>query len=349
MAGSIAGSGELLKSGFSVWTAAFLCTLMLSPMGMFVSADGAAIHSDASFHLVSHDQVIHVHMQSVLFRVMSDVVLQVDGLDGVLAPSRKGAVVSLDHKNSFVLEIQNASTSLSSKDLGALANDFILPRAKNPLKKLNLTFNPDQSIQVKGDFHKLVDVPFSGTATLHVTPDGNIRMHLSNLTVAGVIHQDVLNFLGIKVSSVAEPKRKPSFNIVGNDIIFPIDLMFPPPRVSGHLRDINISGDRLNLTFGTDTKTGDHYPSLTGTPTVTRGSYIFFRGGTMKFALLTMKPVNLELVPLKPNLYKRFEFSIDQYYGQLVMGYSKSLPDKGLLVYMGDDRGLKSSTRAAQK
>ena len=69
----------------------------------------------------------------------------------------------------------------------------------------------------------------------------------------------------------------------------------------------------------------------------------------MKFALLTMSPVNLELVPLKPDLHKRFEFSVDQYYQQLVTGYSKSLPNKGLLVCMADDREIHPSTQPAQK
>jgi hypothetical protein len=288
-------------------------------------------------------------MQSVLLRVMNDVVLQVDSLDGVLMPSRKNEVVSLDDKNSFSLKVQNATTSISSTGLAALANNFILPRAKTPLKNLSVTFNPDQSIQVKGDFHKLVDVPFSGTASLHVTPDGNMRMHLSNLTVAGVIHQDVLNSLGIKVSSVAEPKRKQSFKIVGNDIIFPIDQMFPPPHVSGQLHDINISGNQLNMIFGTDKQPHDLEQSRAEKPSITSGSYIYFRGGTMKFALLTMSPVNLELVPLKPDLHKRFEFSVDQYYQQLVAGYSKSLPNKGLLVYMADDREIQPSGQNAQK
>ena len=329
---------------------ALLCILVFAPKGVFVpAAADASKHSDAVTHASLHDRVIHIQMQSVLLRVMNDVVLQVDSLDGVLLPSRKNEVVSLDDKNSFSLKIQNATTSISSSDLAALANDFILPRANTPLRNLSLTFNPDQSIQVKGDFHKLVDVPFSGTASLHVTPDGNMRMHLANMTVAGVIHQDVLNSLGIKVSSVAKPKRKQSFKIVGNDIIFPIDQMFPPPHVSGQLHDINISGNQLNMIFGTDKQARDQEQSAVEKPSITSGSYIYFRGGTMKFALLTMSPANLELLPLKPDLHKRFEFSVDQYYQQLVAGYSKALPNKGLLVYMGDDREIQPSTQPAQK
>ena len=329
---------------------ALLCILIFVPMSECVpEAVGVSNPPHAAAHSSVHDRVIHIHMQSLLLRVMNDVVLQVDSLDGVLVQSRKSEIASLDDKNSFSLKVQKATTSISSTDLAALANDFILPRAKTPLKNLNLTFNPDQSIQVKGDFHKLVDVPFSGTASLHVTPDGNMRMHLARMTVAGVIHQDVLNSLGIKVSSVAKPKRKQSFKIVGNDIIFPIDQMFPPPHVSGQLREINISGNQLNMIFGADKQPRDQGQSAAEKPSITSGSYIYFRGGTMKFALLTMSPVNLELVPLKPDLHKRFEFSVDQYYQQLVAGYSKSLPNKGLLVYMADDREIQPSTQPAQK
>jgi hypothetical protein len=329
---------------------ALLFILMFAPMGPFIhGALAASSRSRAYTQTPVHNRAIHVHMQDVLFRVMGDVVMQVDNLDGVLAPTRKHEVVSLDDKNSFSLKVQQAATSISSTDLAALANDFILPRAKTPLKNLSLTFNPDQSIQVKGEFHKLVDVPFSGTASLHVTPDGNLRMHLANMTVAGVVHQDVLNMLGIKVSTVAKPKRKQSFQIVDNDIVFPIDQMFPPPHVSGQLHDINISGNRLNLIFGAGNKLNAPGQSAHEKPTVTRGSYVYFRGGTMKFALLTMSPVNLELVPLKPDQEKLFEFSVDQYYQQLVVGYSKSLPNKGLLVYMADEREIQPSSQPTQK
>ena len=339
-----------MKSRVSLWIPALPGILVFGAMCVFVpAAMRASSHSHAHAHTSARDRVIHIHMQSVLFRVMNDVVLEVDGLDGVIAPSRKNEAVSLDDKNSFSLEVQKATTSISSMDLAALANDFILPRSKTPLKNLSLTFNPDQSIQVKGEFHKLVDVPFSGKASLQVTPDGNMRMHLANMTVAGVIHQDALNFLGIKVSSVAKPKRKQSFQIVENDIIFPIDQMFPPPQVTGKLHDINISGDKLNLIFGTGKQERGQEQSASEKPSVTSGSYIYFRGGTMKFALLTMTPANLELVPLKPDLHKRFEFSVDQYYQQLVAGYSKSLPNKGLLVYMADDRDIRPPAENAQK
>jgi len=339
-----------LKSRVSLWMPALLCIAISVSARVFVpAAVGASSHSPADAHMFVHDRVVHVHVQSVLFRVMNNVVLQVDSLDGVLAPTRRNTVVSLDDKNSFSLMVQTATTSISSTDLASLVNSFILPSAKTPLKNLSLTFNPDQSIQVKGVFHKVVDVPFSATATLHATPDGNMQMHLANMTVAGVIHQHLLDALGIEVSNVAQPKRKQSFQIVDNDIVFPIDQMFPPPRVSGHLQNVNLSGDQLSLIFGSGRQRPAQRKSVSENPSVVAWSYIYFHGGTMKFGLLAMSPVDLELVPLKPDRDKLFQFSVDQYYQQLVAGYSKSLPNKGLLVSMADDRDVQQPAQAAQK
>ncbi|MDR5726206.1 MAG: hypothetical protein RB191_01925 [Terriglobia bacterium] len=313
----------------------------------------------ASFHSKGHSpersaqsRVTRISMHNVLFRVTDNVVLQIDSLDGFLEPSRRNGMISLDDKNSFSMEMQNATASISSTDLAALANGFILPRAKTPLKNLELTFNPNQSISVKGDIHKVVDVPFSADATMHVTPDGNMRMRLSDMTIAGVIHQNVLDLLGLRVSKVAQPKRKKVFQIVGNDIIFPIDQMFPPPRVTGHLQAVNISDDQLHLVFDQSRGSVPAEESGQGShtvPPVASGESIYFRAGTMKFGQLTMSPVDLELVPLKRGAHKFFEFSVDHYYEQLVAGYSKSLPSKGLVVYMADERDLERFSQANQK
>ena len=155
--------------------------------------------------------------------------------------------------------------------------------------------------------------------------------------------------LGIEISKVAQPKRQQSFQIVGNDIVFPIDQMFPPSHVHVHLQDVDISGSEFNLVFDSGKQHDGDRQSAAENPPTTAASYTYFHGGTMKFALLTMSPVDLELVPLKPDGEKSFEFSVDDYYRQLVGGYSKSLGNKGLLVYMADESEIHPSTQPAQK
>ncbi len=74
-----------MKSKVLLWMPALLCILMFAVTGVFIPATTAASsHSAANSHPVSHDRVTHIHMQSVLFRVMKNVVMQVDSLDGVL-------------------------------------------------------------------------------------------------------------------------------------------------------------------------------------------------------------------------------------------------------------------------
>jgi hypothetical protein len=319
------------------------CTLAVA-LGPRASVAVAQVRAEV--HPSPQKGVTQIFMRNVLFRVMDDVVLKVDSLNGMIEPANPAQIISLDDPNSFSLEMHAASTSISSKDLTNLVNNYILPLAKTPIRGLTMTFDGDQNISITGKFHKLIDVPFEAKASVQVTPDGNMRMHLSDMKVAGVISQNVLDFLGIKIAKIAQPKRTQTFQIVGNDMIFPISEMFPPPSVSGKLRSIHIDGNRLNLIFGKDdaNSVDDKLPFSLPAPVK---SYIYFHGGAMKFGRLTMDPVDMELVSLKKS--KPFEFSVARYYEQLLGGYSKSQPNKGLLVYMADYRNLKKALPGISK
>jgi len=279
-------------------------------------------------------------MRNVIFRVMPTVALQIYNLNGLMVPTKAGQTISLDDKDSFLLDMQSATTSISSKDLTALVNGYILPRAGTPLRNLSMVLNPDQTISVKGTFHKVIDVPFTSTATMSVTPDGNMQMHLSDMKVGGIIDQSVMDCLGLKVSQFAQPTRKQSFQVVGNDIIFPISQMFPPPSVTGKLKSLSIKDGNLNLVFGAT-------PGTSFAPANSAESYIFFRGGTMRFGRLTMTPVEMELVNLKPA--KTFEFALAKYFQQLTAGNSKSLSNGGLLVYMASYQDLPKTSTQSKK
>jgi hypothetical protein len=59
---------------------------------------------------------------------------------------------------------------------------------------------------------------------------------------------------------------------------------------------------------------------------------MFYRGGTLRFGKLLMLDADMQIVALRPAGF--FGFDLDRYKQQLVAGYSKTLPDAGLLVYM---------------
>lgn len=278
----------------------------------------------------------YIEMRNVVFRVLPNVALSIQRLTGLMMQSRAGQIISLDDPSSFTMQMQSARSSISSHDLSALVNSYILPRAGTPIRDLTMNLNPDQTVTVTGTFHKLVDLHFQSKATLQVTPNGNMRMDFYDMRVGRILHQSILDFLGLKVAEVAHPKNARIFRVEGNDMIFPVSEMFPPPRIEGKLQSLSIVKGRLNFVFG-----GTAASDLT--PPETAANYIFFHGGSMRFGRLTMTPVDMELVNLKPA--SAFEFSLQKYFQQLTAGYSKSLPNGGLLVHMANYRDVVRNVR----
>ena len=268
---------------------------------------------------------VRLQAQNCLFHVMDGVVLTVPRLDGWMVP-RQGETVSLDSKKSFILEIISGETYLKAEDLTALLNEYLLPHAKTPIKNIAITFAGSE-VMVKGDLQKGIGIPFEGKGTVSLADDTDIRVHFTALKVAGILKKGLLDALGIKLSSVAQPKKQNRFYIDGDDIILPITALFPPPRIAGKLTAVRIEGDSLVQVFGPLNAT------IPPPPTPAK-NFIYFKGGRLSYGKMTMKDVDLELVDTNPS--NAFDFSLDHYAEQLQAGYSKSLPSRGLLIYMPD-------------
>jgi hypothetical protein len=281
---------------------------------------------------------VRILVQNGLFHVMDDVMLSVPRLDAWMIP-KPGQIVSLDNKNSFILQINSGETYLKAQDLSMLLNEYLLPHAKAPIKNITVTFE-DSDIVVKGDLHKAVDIPFEGRGTVSVADDTDIKLHFTQIKAAGILKKGLLDFLGIKLSSVAQPKKQSRFRIEGDDIILPIEALFPPPRITGKLTAVSIKGDVLVQVFGPASATLPRPPT-------TAANFVYFHGGRMKFGKFTMDDVDLQLVDKDPS--NAFDFSLEHYAEQLESGYSKSLPSLGLLAFVPDYSTVAKSAHPAAK
>jgi len=268
---------------------------------------------------------VYIEAQNMSFSLVSDVALTVKRMNGFMIP-RAGKVVSLDDKTSFTLQIANATTYLSAENLSLLMNAYILPHAKTSIHNVTVHFE-DQTLVLKGSLKKGLDVPFEGKGTVSVTPDGGLKMHFTDVKAAGVLKKGLLDALGITLAKVAQPRHQPSFQIQGDDVIVSVDRLFPPPHFAGRLTSVRIEGDQLIEVFGQPD------PAFKPAP-VTADRFVYFRGGTMAFGKLTMKDVDLELVDKDKT--DVFDFSLDYYRAQLEAGYSKWMPNLGLVVYVAD-------------
>jgi hypothetical protein len=293
-------------------------------LALFVS-DALAMAAPPALQKPPVAGAVRMQVQNAQFHILDNVLLTVTRLDAWMIP-KSGQIVVLDKKASFVLQIQSGETRLKAADLTALLNEYLMPHARAPIKNLAVTFDGNM-MKVKGQLHKGVDIPFEGKGAVSIVDDGDMRLRFTELKVAGLLKKGLLDALGIKLSSVAQPGKQSRFYMEGDDIILPIAALFPPPRIAGKLTAVRIEGDALVQIFGPADATLKEPPEPAK-------NYIYFRGGRMRFGKLTMDDVDMELIDKDPS--NDLDFSLDHYYQQLEAGYSKLTSAQGLVAYVVD-------------
>jgi len=165
-------------------------------------------------------------------------------------------------------------------------------------------------------------------ATIAATPDGRIRLHPTSLKAAGFVSKRVLDFFGLDLEDLVKTKHLTGVAVDGDDLLLDPSTLIPPPRIRGHLTRAWIENGLVMQQFG------GAIPKTAIAPAGRRNNYMYYRGGTLTFGKLTMKDSDLLLVDADPK--DAFDFSPKEYNAQLIAGYSKNTPAKGLIVYMPD-------------
>ena len=150
-----------------------------------------------------------------------------------------------------------------------------------------------------------------------------------------------MDAVGLKVDKLVKGTDPRGVEVTGDDILMDLDRLLPPPRIQAKVTGVRIEGGRVDLTFGPRTP-ADAPRELT--PLLAAQNYMYLRGGTVRFAKLTMVPANMEFVDAHPA--DALDYSLDHYYDQLLAGYAKNTPDGGLVAYIPDYRELSGRSPA---
>jgi hypothetical protein len=271
-------------------------------------------------------------MRNVHFHVAPGVVLRIRSLRGEMRSVRGGAIV-FDDKRSFELRIRAAEVGLSMSDLSTLLNHFVFNYPGAPLKHLRVRAEGGQLRQT-GTLHKVVDIPFDITATLSATSDGRIRLHPTRTRIFHVNGDGLMRALGLRLDKLLDLRKAKGASVRGNDLYLEPDSILPPPTIRGRVTAVRVEGDEVVQVFGTPgARDHDGAQPLTP-PDAHAANYMFYRGGTLRFGKLSMSDAEMQIVDLQPD--DAFDFDLDRYATQLVAGYSRSLADGGLEVFMPD-------------
>lgn len=265
-------------------------------------------------------------MRAVNFHLDRFTVLDVRSLRGQMVPTSKDRPVTFDDVNSFVTRINSAEIAMDVKTLSDLLNRRVFAYPGAPLKNISVTVERGR-IKQTGTIRKGIEIPFEIEGTLDATPSGEIRLRVDKIVSAHLPVKGLLHFLGEDLSKLIALKQNRGVTVEGDTILLHPDRMLPPPRIEGKVTAVRIEGDRIVLTFrsGAAKNLSPPYPA---------GSYMYQRGGTLRFGKLTMSDADLEIVSEAQRT--PFDFSLPDYNRQLTAGYSKNTISHGLISFMRD-------------
>jgi len=279
-------------------------------------------------------------LKNVHMVVAPGVILEVRELHGQLQPAKRGGIPTFDDPRSFRIRVDRATTAISTASLAALLNGYTFAYPGAPLRGLSVEARGGK-LRQKGTLHKGVDVPFEMEGELAARPDGRLRVHPTSIRVAGVPAKRLLDALGLELVKVIKVRADRGVALEGDDLLLDPERLLPPPQISGRVRAVRLEGDRIVLELaGGRAGTGAGTDAGTKTSRELRPSlpkarnFMYFRGGRLRFGKLTMDDTDLQIVDADPA--DPFLFSLAEYARQLVAGYSKTMPDKGLVTFMPD-------------
>jgi hypothetical protein len=269
--------------------------------------------------------VTQVRMRHVNFYVTKDAALRIRELHGEMRALRGGPIV-FDDKTSFAIHLAYAEVGLNGSDLSNLMNTVVFAYRGAPLKRMKVRTSGTQLVQ-SGVMHKIVDIPFEITADVSATPEGLIRLHPVTTRILGINGNGLMRAFGLSLEKLLDLSKAKGVSVKGNDLFLDPTRLLPPPLIEGRLTAVRVEGDELVQTFGTRSAANVPRP-----PDTAASEYMFYKGGTLRFGKLLMLDAEMQIVPLHESGF--FGFDLDRYKQQLVAGYSKTLADFGLEVYM---------------
>jgi hypothetical protein len=278
---------------------------------------------------------VQLDMKNVRLHVDDGIILDVTRLRGVMVSRVDGTPPVFDDQRSYVIHLQTATMSMDMSSLQQLMNRHVFAYQGSPLKDLTVEADGPR-LKMKGKLHKGVDVPFSTTASVATTPDGRLRLHTESMKALGIPAKGLLDLFGLKLDDVMDIKKRRGVDVQDNDIVIAAGQVLPPPEIVGRLTRVAVEGNRLVQVFD-DPANGR--PATMTRPSPAAPNYVYFGGGDIRFGKLTMHDADLQLIDADPR--DPFDFFPARYNAQLVAGYSKNTPAKGLKTYMPDYGDLK--------
>jgi hypothetical protein len=271
---------------------------------------------------------VRTQMKGVDLRVDPAVVLEVRSMEGALVPTREGEPPWFDDPSSFTVEIERGEIAVSPQGLAAILNRYVFTGPKAPVEDVEIEIH-EGKLRQSATLRKKVHVRTAVEGDVSVTPEGDLRLHPTSIEAGGVPVKGLLDLLDVELSEMIKAQEERGVRVVEDDFILDPERLLPSPRLRGRVTAVRLEPDRVVQVFGGARQEAPLKPAFPKA-----AHYMFFRGSELSFGKLTMHSADLQIVDADPK--DPFHFFLSQYLTQLVAGTSRTLPDKGLVVWMPD-------------
>ena len=269
------------------------------------------------------DGVTNVYAHNVMLRKGPHFRIYVRWLRGEMIPSSRNIHPSFDQPDSFVLNIMTGDVHVNVGDLNNYLNTGAI--ASSPLTKIHITGNGNQ-VKVDGTLHKVIPIPVELVGTIAATPDSRVQLHVVKLSALKIPLKGLLGDFHLKLADLFHPQGVTGIQVVGNDIFFDTEQLFPPPHIRGQLTGVTIVNPDFEAIYGNAAKDVSR--------TEQWRNFVRLRNGTLEFGKLTMHPVDLVMIDTSSDAW--FDLDLTNYQAQLVNGYTRMTPQAGLQIFMPD-------------
>lgn len=301
------------------------------------STTPAARTGEAKAALIGESKAVRTDMRNVNMHVEPGIVLAIHRLRGTVLPTRNGSPPALNDKGSMLINIESGDIAIDTSSLANILNRHVFGYPKSPLRNLHVSIDGNEMVQT-GKMKKLVWLSFRIRATMSVTPDHEIRVQPTAVSVAGIGVKGLAKQLG-GLSKLIKLEPGHGARLDGDDFILTPSEMLPPPAIRGRLTGIRLEPSGVRQIFGSVDSVSNKPARRRGS---TAGNYMYFHGGTLRFGKLTMSGTDLEIVDGDQS--NVFDYSLDRYQDHLVAGHSNTTQVDGLIVVMPDLQRLKASS-----
>ena len=271
-------------------------------------------------------QPVDVEMRNVDLHLSGGVTLHVRHLRGHLIASVSSGIPYLDDTSSYYVMVDAGQVAIDVTSLNALLTRT-LGHGQSNVRTLQVSIDEKGQLKQSGTIDKAIDLPFSARGEVAATPDGRIRVRTRAVRGYGMPVTRLLKLFSVEMDDLLKIPHDRGVTVEGNDLLLDPSKLLLAPAMRGRITDVRIEGQMLVQTFGN----GDARPL--SPPAIAR-NFIYWRGGQLSFGKLTMADADLELGDNDSR--DPFDFSVDHWNDQLVAGFSKTTPRRGLKAIVPD-------------